>query len=397
MSPFRASAAFTEEWEHFDFAVEDGVATVTFSRPDKLNALTFDVYADLRDLVTELPHLGDVRVLVLTGEGRGFCSGGDVEEIIGELQGMSAGELLEFTRMSGAVVKAMRDCPIPIVAAVNGVAAGAGAVLALAADLRLLASSAKFSFLFTKVGLAGADMGAAYLLPRLVGLGRATELLLLGGEVDPARATAIGLATRVVPDDELRHTTQELARQLADGPALAYATTKILLTRELDLDLEWGDRDGGARPGAADEERRLPGVLRSLVGGKEPGVDRPVIVNPPDLPEPVGFAHAVVAGRTIHLGGQIGEGATLVEQFDSAAGRIVSAMRAAGAEPDDLVSLVVYTTAIDEYRASTSELGEAWRRHFGRRYPAMALIGVSALMEPDAKVELMGVAALPDG
>jgi enamine deaminase RidA (YjgF/YER057c/UK114 family) len=125
-------------------------------------------------------------------------------------------------------------------------------------------------------------------------------------------------------------------------------------------------------------------------------VDRPVIVNPPDLPEPVGFAHAVVAGRTIHLGGQIGEGATLVEQFDSAAGRIVSALRAAGAEPDDLVSLVVYTTAIDEYRASTSELGESWRRHFGRRYPAMALIGVSALMEPDAKVELMGVAALPD-
>lgn len=126
-------------------------------------------------------------------------------------------------------------------------------------------------------------------------------------------------------------------------------------------------------------------------------MDRPVIVNPPDLPEPVGFAHAVVAGRTIHLGGQIGEGETLVEQFDSAAGRIVSAMRAAGAEPDQLVSLVVYTTAVDEYRAATRELGEVWRRHFGRRYPAMALIGVSALMEPDAKVELMGVAALPDG
>jgi enoyl-CoA hydratase/carnithine racemase len=237
MSPFRASARFTEEWENFDFAVESGVATVTFSRPDKLNALTFDVYADLRDLVTELPHLGDVRVLVLTGEGRGFCSGGDVEEIIGALQGMSAGELLEFTRMSGAVVKAMRDCPLPIIAAVNGVAAGAGAVLALAADLRLLASSARFSFLFTKVGLAGADMGAAYLLPRIVGLGRATELLLLGGDVDPARAAAIGLATRVVPDDELGSAAHELARQLADGPALAYATTKILLTRELDLDL----------------------------------------------------------------------------------------------------------------------------------------------------------------
>jgi enoyl-CoA hydratase/carnithine racemase len=237
MSPFRASAALTREWKTFDFALDGGVATVTFSRPDKLNALTFDVYADLRDLLGELPHRGDARVLLLTGEGRGFCSGGDVEEIIGELQEMGAAELLEFTRMSGAVVKAMRDCPLPIVAAVNGVAAGAGAVLALAADLRLVASSAKFSFVFTKVGLAGADMGAAYLLPRLVGLGRAAELLILGGEVEAARAAGIGLATRVVPDDELAAATQDLARELADGPALAYATTKILLTRELDLDL----------------------------------------------------------------------------------------------------------------------------------------------------------------
>jgi enoyl-CoA hydratase/carnithine racemase len=237
MSPFRASAALTRDWHNFDFAFDDGVATVTFSRPDKLNALTFDVYADLRDLLGELPHRGDARVLVLAGEGRGFCSGGDVEEIIGELQGMRAGELLEFTRMSGAVVKAMRDCPLPIVAAVNGVAAGAGAVLALASDIRLVANSAKFSFLFTKVGLAGADMGAAYLLPRLVGLGRAAELLILGGEVEAARAAGIGLATRVVADDELAAAAQELARELADGPALAYATTKILLTRELDLDL----------------------------------------------------------------------------------------------------------------------------------------------------------------
>jgi enoyl-CoA hydratase/carnithine racemase len=237
MSPFRASAALTRDWKNFDFALDDGVATVTFSRPDKLNALTFDVYADLRDLVGELPHRGDARVLVLAGEGRGFCSGGDVEEIIGELQRMPAAGLLEFTRMSGAVVKAMRDSPLPIVAAVNGVAAGAGAVLALAADLRLVASSAKFAFLFTKVGLAGADMGAAYLLPRLVGFGRATELLLLGGEVEAARAAGIGLATRIVPDDELAAAAQELARELADGPALAYSTTKVLLTRELDLDL----------------------------------------------------------------------------------------------------------------------------------------------------------------
>jgi enoyl-CoA hydratase/carnithine racemase len=237
LSPFRGSAAFTDRWQNFDFAVEDGVATVTFSRPEKLNALTFEVYADLRDLLGELPHRGDARVLVLTGQGRGFCSGGDVEEIIGELQRMPAGELLEFTRMSGAVVKAMRDSPLPIVAAVNGVAAGAGSVLALASDFRLLASSAKLSFLFTRVGLAGADMGAAYLLPRLVGLGRATELLLLGDEVTSERALELGLATRVVEDDELPATATALARRLADGPALAYSTTKVLLSRELDLDL----------------------------------------------------------------------------------------------------------------------------------------------------------------
>jgi enoyl-CoA hydratase/carnithine racemase len=235
MSPFRASAAITRDWKNFDFALDDGVATVTFSRPDKLNALTFDVYADLRDLLGELPHRGDARVLVLTGEGRGFCSGGDVEEIIGELQRMPAAGLLEFTRMSGDVVKAMRESPLPIVAAVNGVAAGAGAVLALAADFRLVASSAKFSFLFTKVGLAGGDMGAAYLLPRLVGLGRASELLILGGEVDAERAVEIGLATNVVED--LPTAAGDLARRLADGPALAYSTTKVLLTRELDLDL----------------------------------------------------------------------------------------------------------------------------------------------------------------
>ncbi len=237
MSPFRASTAFTESWNNFDFALDDGVATVTFSRPDKLNALTFDVYADLRDLLAELPHRGDTRVLVLTGKGRGFCSGGDVEEIIGELQAMGAAELLEFTRMSGAVVKGMRESPMPIVAAVNGVAAGAGAVLALAADFRLLARSAKLSFLFTRVGLAGADMGAAYLLPRLVGLGRATELLVLGEEVDPDRALEIGLATKVVEDGELPQAGNELARGLADGPALAYSATKTLLSRELDLNL----------------------------------------------------------------------------------------------------------------------------------------------------------------
>jgi len=237
MSPFRASPGFTDDWRHFDLEVSDGVATITLNRPDKLNALTFDVYADLRDLLAELPHRGDVRVVVIAGQGRGFCSGGDIEEIIGELQKMAAAELLEFTRMTGAVVKALRECPLPVIASVNGIAAGAGSVIALASDFRLLASSASFAFLFTKVGLAGADMGSAYLLPRLVGLGRATELLILGDKIDAARADLIGLATKVVADDSLADETAALARRLADGPALAYSTTKVLLTRELDMDL----------------------------------------------------------------------------------------------------------------------------------------------------------------
>ncbi len=237
MSPFRASPGFTDSWRHFDLEVADGVATVTLNRPDKLNALTFEVYADLRDLLAELPHRGDARVVVIAGQGRGFCSGGDVEEIIGELQKMAAAELLEFTRMTGAVVKALRECPLPVIAAVNGIAAGAGSVIALASDFRLLASSASFAFLFTKVGLAGADMGSAYLLPRLIGLGRATELLILGDKIDAARADQLGLATKVVPDESLAAETTTLARRLADGPALAYSTTKVLLTRELDMDL----------------------------------------------------------------------------------------------------------------------------------------------------------------
>jgi enoyl-CoA hydratase/carnithine racemase len=237
MSPFRASAGITERWHNFELDVEEGVATVTLSRPERLNALTFDVYADLRDLLVELPHRGDARVLVLTGQGRGFCSGGDVEAIIGELQRVPTADLLAFTRMSGAVVKGMRECPLPIVAAVNGVAAGAGSVLALASDFRLLARSATFAFLFTRVGLAGADMGSAYLLPRLVGFGRALELLVLGEELSAERALEIGLASQVVGEEELLSVAGALARRLADGPSLAYSTTKVLLTRELDLDL----------------------------------------------------------------------------------------------------------------------------------------------------------------
>jgi enoyl-CoA hydratase/carnithine racemase len=237
MSPYRGSAALTREWRHFSLEVTGGVALLTFERPERLNALTFEVYADLRDLLGELPQRDDVRVLVITGRGRAFCSGGDVHAIIAPLLELDGKGRLEFTRMTGAVVQRMRECPIPIVAAVNGVAAGAGAVIALAADLRILARSASLAFLFTKVGLAGADMGSAYLQPRIVGFGRATELLLLGDTVGAEAAERYGLATRVVDDDRLVDEADTLAQQLAAGPALAYATTKALLTRELDVDL----------------------------------------------------------------------------------------------------------------------------------------------------------------
>jgi enoyl-CoA hydratase/carnithine racemase len=237
LTRFRASAGFTDHWQHLGFTLAEGVATITLARPEKLGALTFDAYADLRDLLTELPHRGDVRVAVITGSGRGFCSGGDVVEIIGALQSMQAGDLLEFTRMTGSVVRAIRECPLPVIAAVNGIAAGAGAVIALASDLRLLARSASIAFLFTKVGLAGADMGSAYLLPRVIGFGRATELLLVGDSIGAERALEIGLATSVVDDDALPEAAGSLARRLADGPALAYSTTKVLLTRELDMGL----------------------------------------------------------------------------------------------------------------------------------------------------------------
>ena len=237
MSPFRGSAPFTDKWDHFRLEIADGIATLTLDRPDKLNALTFESYADLRDLLAELPHRGDVKVLVLRGAGKGFCSGGDVNEIIGELLKMRPDEHLAFTRMTGDVVRALREVPIPVIASIHGVAAGAGSVLALAADFRVVTRSARFAFLFTKVGLSGSDMGAAYLLPRIVGLGNATKLLMLGDTVKAPEADRYGLVSELVEDDELEAATQALAKRLAEGPTLAYAQTKMLLTRELDMGL----------------------------------------------------------------------------------------------------------------------------------------------------------------
>ncbi|GAA0342986.1 enoyl-CoA hydratase family protein [Streptomyces olivoreticuli] len=237
MAPFTGSAPRTEKWQHLRLSVDSGVATVTLSRPGKLNALTFGAYADLRDLLPELARDGCVRALVLGGEGRGFCSGGDVDEIIGATLAMDTGRLLDFNRMTGQVVRALRECPFPVVAAVHGVAAGAGAVLALAADFRVADPTARFAFLFTRVGLSGGDMGAAYLLPRVVGLGHATRLLMLGEPVRADEAERIGLVSQLTEEGGAAAAAQSLARRLAAGPALAHAQTKALLTAELDMPL----------------------------------------------------------------------------------------------------------------------------------------------------------------
>lgn len=221
----------------FRFEVNDRVGLITLSRPDRLNALTFEVYRELRDLFQELERDPAVRSVVITGQGRGFCSGGDVLAIIGELLSRPMPELLEFTRMTCDLVRNIRLLRKPVVAALNGTAAGAGAAIALAADLRLAVPSAKIAFLFTKVGLAGADMGAAYLLPKVVGLGRATELLYLGDPIDAATAERYGLINRVVPPEQLMGEAMSWARRLADGPAFALGLTKELLNAELSSDL----------------------------------------------------------------------------------------------------------------------------------------------------------------
>jgi enoyl-CoA hydratase/carnithine racemase len=236
MSPFTGSVHPAGRWEHIDVTEDEGVVRVTLARPDKLNALTFEAYADLRDLLAELSReRGRARALVLAGEGRAFCSGGDVEEIIGETLSFDTGRLLDFNRMTGQVVRAIREAPFPVIAAVHGVAAGAGAVLALASDFRVADPTAKFAFLFTKVGLSGGDMGAAYLLPRVVGLGHATRILMLGEAVRAPEAERIGLISILTEEGEVHERAAALARTLADGPALAHAQTKALLTAELDM------------------------------------------------------------------------------------------------------------------------------------------------------------------
>lgn len=222
----------------FIYEQADGIATITLNRPDRLNALTFEVYRELTTTFAELRNEQDVRVIVITGSGRGFCSGGDVHDIIGELFDRDMEGLLEFTRMTCELVKNIRDLPKPVIASLNGTTAGAGACIALASDLRVASEDAKIAFLFVKVGLSGADMGAAYLLPRVVGLAKATELLFTGDFISATEAERIGLYNRVVTGNELAAATREIAERLAKGPAFALAKTKEMLNRELNMSLE---------------------------------------------------------------------------------------------------------------------------------------------------------------
>jgi enoyl-CoA hydratase/carnithine racemase len=215
-----------------------GVATITLNRPERLNALTFAVYRELTDTFAALRTEDQVRAVVITGAGRAFCSGGDVHDIIGELFKRDMEGLLEFTRLTCELVANIRALRKPVIASLNGTTAGAGACIALAADLRIAAEEAKIAFLFVKVGLSGADMGAAYLLPRVVGLAKATELLYTGDFISATEAERIGLYNRVVPTGELAATTREFAERLARGPAFALARTKELLDREADMNLE---------------------------------------------------------------------------------------------------------------------------------------------------------------
>jgi enoyl-CoA hydratase/carnithine racemase len=233
--PMRGYAATHFRWE----CSEDGrVATVTLNRPERRNPLTFESYAELRDLFRALVYASDVRAVVLTGAGGNFCSGGDVFEIIEPLTKMAAPELIAFTRMTGDLVLAMRKCPQPIVAAVDGTCVGAGAVLAMASDLRLATPGAKTAFLFTRVGLAGADMGSCGILPRIIGQGRAAELLFTGRNMTAEEGAAWGFYNRLVPAESLLGDATTLARSLADGPAFAHSVTKTMLNQEWAMGLD---------------------------------------------------------------------------------------------------------------------------------------------------------------
>ena len=224
--------------QHFAWQVSERVATITLNRPERKNPLTFESYAELRDLFHQLKWADDVRAVVLTGEGGNFCSGGDVHEIIGPLIALKAPELLMFTRMTGELVKMMRACPQPIVAAIDGVCAGAGAILSMASDMRLGTARSKTAFLFNRVGLAGCDMGACAMLPRIIGQGRASELLYTGRAMGGEEAERWGYFNRLCAPEDLLAQAQALAAELAGGPSFANGITKTMLHQEWAMTIE---------------------------------------------------------------------------------------------------------------------------------------------------------------
>jgi enoyl-CoA hydratase/carnithine racemase len=228
------------DWQpkHFKWQVANRVATVTLNRPERKNPLTFESYAELRDTFQRLHYAEDVRAVVLTGAGGNFCSGGDVHEIIGPLVRMEMPGLMAFTRMTGALVREMRSCPQPIIAAIDGVCAGAGAILSMASDLRYATPEAKTAFLFVRVGLAGCDMGACAILPRIIGQGRASELLYTGRSMNAEEGLAWGYFNQVLPSEKVLAHAQDMAQTLADGPAFAHAMTKKCLHQEWNLSIE---------------------------------------------------------------------------------------------------------------------------------------------------------------
>jgi enoyl-CoA hydratase/carnithine racemase len=224
--------------KHVRWQIEGKVATITLDRPERKNPLTFESYAELRDLFRQLVAVEDVKAVVLTGAGGNFCSGGDVHDIIGPLTKMTMDGLLAFTRMTGDLVKAMRVCPQPIIAAIDGICAGAGAILAMASDLRLGTARSKVAFLFTRVGLAGCDMGACAILPRIVGQGRAAELLYTGRSMVGDEAERWGFYNRLCAPETVLAEAQAMAQNLADGPSFAHAMTKRMLHAEWDMSIE---------------------------------------------------------------------------------------------------------------------------------------------------------------
>ena len=223
---------------HFQWSLEGGVGVVTLSRPEKKNPLTFESYAELRDTFRALTHSPEVKAVIITGAGGNFCSGGDVHEIIGPLTKTDMTGLLNFTRMTGDLVKAIRACPQPVIAAVDGVCAGAGAAVAMASDIRIGTPRAKTAFLFVRVGLAGCDMGACAMLPRIIGQGRASELLFSGRAMNAEEGERWGFFTRLVAEDQLMGAAREIAENLANGPNFAHAMTKTMLNQEWNMGLE---------------------------------------------------------------------------------------------------------------------------------------------------------------